>query len=147
MIKQIFPNLNNFLQVLTEAQGGSLVSSDDTKLSYRMPVLTFGQHMGDNWINLERDKMEYRLTLESKVGKKVRVKTYSNNTYTLDLDTEEWDQEVNELIQSHWSKEEYLDFSSGMSAQKFMRGSKPNNSGCFVLLMVGLFSIIMSFIV
>lgn len=147
MIKQKFPNLNKFLQALTEPQGGSFVSSDDSKLSYKMPVLTFGQHVGDNWINLEGDKMEYKLTLESKVGKKVKMKTYSNNSYVWDLETEEWDQEINDLIQTHWSKQEYLEFSAGMPAQEFMRGSKRNNSGCLVVLLIGLFSIMASFII
>ena len=142
MISQKFPNLDMFLKTLTEPLGGGFVSDDNTKLSYKFPVLTFGNHVGDNWIILEKMQTDYRLTLESKTGRKIKIKTYSKSVYFRDLKSENWDEELNDLIQSHWTKEEYREFSAGMSAEKFMRGSKPNNSGCMLLITLCMISLI-----
>jgi hypothetical protein len=146
MLRQKFPNLSELLQDKTELFNGGFVSDDGTKLLYKMPVLTFGHHVGDNWIVVEEGVLGYIISFQSKVGSNLMVKTTSKKEYYNDLQITDWDVVLNEILSAHIVKPEYIDFTVGKVGKKMERQLTGQNSGCMVFFVAGVTITLLTYI-
>lgn len=137
MLKERFPNLSEFLKEVTESFKGGFVLDSEDKLSYKMPVITFNQHVGDNWLILKKENEGYRLSIESKVGSRIKVKTDSTRVYKYDLTLTEWDEELNNLLPLHSAKPEYINFGTEQMEKRLKREISGRNSGCLIFMVIG----------
>lgn len=138
MLRQKFPNLARYLNEATEAYRGGFVSDDGNRLSYKMPVITFGHHVGDNWVTLERGFSGYILSVESKIDSHLKVKTSSSREVSEDLSTEQWKQNFDEVLIAHSIKPEYGEFAKGKVGKEFEKKISGQGSGCMVFIIGGI---------
>jgi hypothetical protein len=139
MLTREFSNLTDFLEAATSSFNGGFISEDSNRMAFMMPVHTFGHHVGDNWLILEKAPEGFIFSIESRVGSRVKAKTSSISAYVEDLSFEEWNEEVDEVLLRHTQKPEYLLFAQGKVGKRFEKQITGNNSGCLVTIVTLLF--------
>lgn len=134
-IKEQFPNLNELLNEMSNAVNGSINQDTNYCLSYKWPVLTFGHHVGDNYLNVYKSVDGVIIILNSKVGSDDKLRTYSAE-FKSDFTLEEWNKFVDELLLKHAANPEYAKFAGGKVAQKMENELTGGKRGCMLTLVV-----------
>lgn len=137
-IKSTFPVLNEVLSEMSLSFNGSLKQASEDVLSYKLPVYTFGKHIGDNFIALERRDNGYVFVFASYKGYKEVVRTESEPIY-YDLADEEWTELIDKVMIEHGQKPKYLKFAAGEFYEKQNQVFSQQKGGCmllFILLVV-----------
>jgi 3-dehydroquinate dehydratase len=111
-LKTIFPNLAEFLQEISSAYKGGFKSDNGYRMSFIMPLYTFGHHVGDNYFELEKKINGYIFSFVSKKGSSEKVITSSHEVYK-DLSFEEWNKLIDSVLKRHMQKPEYIKFATG----------------------------------
>lgn len=144
MLRTRFPNLSFLLKEMTAPYNGEYISYHPNMMAYRMPVVTFGQHVGDNWLILNYDisggSSGFAFSMESKINSTLKVQTVSSEKFNDDIPIEEWKQLVDRVMLIHAVKPEYSEFATGKVGKDFERKVLGQNSGCMVFIVGGITS-------
>ena len=111
-LKKIFPNLFDLLCELSSNYNGGLKSDDGYRMSFIMPVFTFGKHVGDNYFEIEKKINGYVFSYVSKKGAVEKARTSSFELFK-DLSFKDWDEIIDNVLRRHIIKPEYIEFATG----------------------------------
>lgn len=114
---------------MTSNYKGGFKSDNGNRMSFIMPIFTFGHHTGDNYFELDRSNNGFIFSIVSRKGSKEVLRTSSEELYK-DKSFEEWDIFIDEIIKKHIIKPEYSIFAAGDVGRDFDRKLTGQGRGC-----------------